>query len=509
MLATLMVATAFLGMATVSFAAEVIDKWDGTVAKSFAGGTGTQNDPYLISTGAQVALLREIVNASDSSYDSSYSTYGDRTTGAIVSGTSVTHKRLSGKYFKLINDIDMNNVNMERGIGYSNDKDYTFAFAGNFNGDGHVIKNYNLNPSKILNASGLFGITEDATIENLGIENAQVSVNQNSTLCGYGVLIGKAYGTLNLNNCYVRNSAVTLNAEYKDANEQMGVGILTGSIGDAVAGGANEQYKINNCYSVNNEIKYTYSTTEAKFRRVSVFGKTEGYGIKVNNCYAVHTDANSGLKLTGIAVQKFFSRTNNLFSCATNGTDLGYTSTGANCFVVGTKQGSAVDYLKQGTTFTITDAASLKALPAELNSQAAYKRNTYNINVGYPILNWEYERLCNPYMVDELKYQANGSDVNAPEAGATLKTANITKTIEIESEDTTAIFTYFDSNNCLQSIKTVSLKDVVFDADGTATLNIDMELPEEAVKFNGGKVKIFIWELGTLIPVNRDVIIPQ
>ena len=37
---------------TPAFAASSEDKWDGSVASSFAGGSGTEPDPYLIATGA-------------------------------------------------------------------------------------------------------------------------------------------------------------------------------------------------------------------------------------------------------------------------------------------------------------------------------------------------------------------------------------------------------------------------------------------------------------------------
>ncbi|MDO4568054.1 MAG: hypothetical protein Q4B99_03745, partial [Clostridia bacterium] len=34
-----------------------VEIWDGTIATSYAGGTGTQDDPYLIENGAQLAYL--------------------------------------------------------------------------------------------------------------------------------------------------------------------------------------------------------------------------------------------------------------------------------------------------------------------------------------------------------------------------------------------------------------------------------------------------------------------
>ena len=33
--------------------------WDGSVASAFAGGSGTESDPYLISNGAELAYLAQ------------------------------------------------------------------------------------------------------------------------------------------------------------------------------------------------------------------------------------------------------------------------------------------------------------------------------------------------------------------------------------------------------------------------------------------------------------------
>ena len=46
--------------------------WDGTVATSFAGGTGTQYDPYLISDGAELAYLAKITNENPASTSGTY-----------------------------------------------------------------------------------------------------------------------------------------------------------------------------------------------------------------------------------------------------------------------------------------------------------------------------------------------------------------------------------------------------------------------------------------------------
>ena len=478
------------------FAAEEIDKWDGiTVAAEFDGGSGTENDPYIISTGAQLALLRNIVNESDAKYDELYKTaYGERAEGAVVSGNNLTHKRLSGKYFKLVNDIDMSGKNMGKGIGNSTGNSQTFTFAGNFDGGGHIIRNYYTSYAWDLRAMGLFGITEDATVTNLGMENAKISVANKSTAFGYAVLIGKAYGSLNLSNCYVRNSTVEVSGSV-GADTDMGLGILTGAIGYDKSSGS--IHNINNCYAVNNTMNYSGETVARQFKKAAVFGKTAAYGIDVNNCYA------SGLNFVNITASSYSNRTNNLFTPSISGT-AACSSGGKNCFVEGNPPALEVDYLKHGDAFTAVTADELKALPNALNSDGAYETKYSNVlNNGYPILKWEYERMGAPYTVSALYYtNADGIYVSSPQAGGMLKEACITKNVT-DSENKAVVFAYFNANGRMKAIKLAALETADFDENGTAHLSVDMRLPGSAADIEGGKTKIFIWN--DLLTLKTDI----
>ena len=44
------------------------DTWDGSVATAFAGGTGAAEDPYQISSGAELAYLASAVNSGKSQF---------------------------------------------------------------------------------------------------------------------------------------------------------------------------------------------------------------------------------------------------------------------------------------------------------------------------------------------------------------------------------------------------------------------------------------------------------
>ena len=166
-------------MTTFFASADEAAVWDGSVATEFAGGKGTADDPYQITSGAHLAMMSETINLATEVVD------------------------LGGLYFKLMNDIDMNNKPFEP-IGGQMDDIY---FAGHFDGNGKTISNLNLvteySPS-FLNV-GLFGCVSNAVIRDLTVAGADV-VAQSSF--NYGVICGKAInseiiGCTNKTNTYV------------------------------------------------------------------------------------------------------------------------------------------------------------------------------------------------------------------------------------------------------------------------------------------------------------------
>ena len=62
---------AAFGMAETNANVQPDEIWDGSIAEGFAGGTGTEADPYLISNGAELAYLAQQTN-SGISYQGSY-----------------------------------------------------------------------------------------------------------------------------------------------------------------------------------------------------------------------------------------------------------------------------------------------------------------------------------------------------------------------------------------------------------------------------------------------------
>ncbi len=161
-------------------AADAPAKWDGTTATEFAGGSGTKDDPYQITSGGHLALMSETINLALEPVD------------------------LGGLYFKVMNDIDMDGKPLEP-IGGQLEND--IYFSGNFDGGGYTITNLNLMgeyASSFMNV-GLFGTTKNAVIKNVNI--GQMVATDGLTSTAYfnvGTLIGKAINTTVVN-CHIKS----------------------------------------------------------------------------------------------------------------------------------------------------------------------------------------------------------------------------------------------------------------------------------------------------------------
>lgn len=147
-------------------------EWGGPedVATAYAGGDGSEGNPFQIATAAQLAYMAQEVNKG---------TYIDKATGTIL----VT-------YFKLTSNIDLMG-NEWIPIGENESR----SFTGKFDGNGKTI--LNLNVPKGMYA-GLFGFAEEsAEIKNLTIRNASVKSKVIGDLqsSGSGIVVGWCNGS--------------------------------------------------------------------------------------------------------------------------------------------------------------------------------------------------------------------------------------------------------------------------------------------------------------------------
>lgn len=199
------------------------DIWNGQIASSFAGGSGTPIDPYIIETGGQLLLIKEYKN----------------------------------DYFKLNNDINLNNNNW-----------LPIEFDGYLNGNGHTI--YNLKISRNTDNQGLFSHLR-GSIENLKINGVNIQAISNSNI---GSLAGTATDAI-INNCEILiNNTI---------------------IGKECVGGLIGSYSINEYISINNCIVNGTETGIIKGNRNigGICGKiNSGYYIENSNIKNNHANIN-------------------------------------------------------------------------------------------------------------------------------------------------------------------------------------------------------------------------
>ena len=173
--------------------------WDGSVADSYAGGSGTEDDPYLISDASQWAKLAQDV--------------------ANIEGFS------RGKYFKLTADIvfndsvyngivrstrqdkedlpkDASRYKVTPCVGtYTSDTEYV-AFEGTFDGDGHTVSGMMGELYRSQTYDALFRVLEGATVKNLGITDSYLLSNAR-----LGGLAGRVIDS-RIINCHVSHSFI-------------------------------------------------------------------------------------------------------------------------------------------------------------------------------------------------------------------------------------------------------------------------------------------------------------
>lgn len=230
---------------------QAADIWGGSsdIASGFAGGTGDEDNPFLINTGAQLAFLAKQVNDTKVDY--------------------------SGKYFKLTNDIDLNDQAWTP-IG----EDYRYNFKGNFDGDNHTISNLYISKETAHDYAGLFGhysANSDVTIKNLGISIGELGIAGMSVGGLVGYLSGGLNVTITIKNCFVTGSLV--DSKYKTSDALAGglIGIISG----------NFTTNITNCYTCINTITARTDYNGAAYAAV---GGIVGYidnKVNLNNCFSL------------------------------------------------------------------------------------------------------------------------------------------------------------------------------------------------------------------------------
>lgn len=212
------------------------DDWDGTYAKKLTAGTGTKDDPYLIETAEQLALL------STSIYNQSNPT------------------AYSKCCFKLTTDIDLKYKEwIPIGSCLLNGKVSTQStFVGSFDGDGHTISGLKVTAVT----------TDEESIAYVGLFGTVGPNYTDQTIPS-------------IQNLIVRDAKIDAGVTGDD-NESQGAGILAGQLSLwQLAGGGSHKAKIKNC-RVSGTIHQMDGTT------TKYVGGLVGHiqGAEVTNCNA-------------------------------------------------------------------------------------------------------------------------------------------------------------------------------------------------------------------------------
>ena len=180
----------------------------------YSGGSGTKEDPWVISTVVDLQKLAETVNGGED---------------------------YNGKYFIQNTDLDLMGITWEP-IGYT---DGGYYFSGHYDGKNHSISNATSTGKVDEDGQatvGIFGCIIEGSVSNLHVKNAKFSANGEGGYSLAGGIAGITFDSV-ITNCSVEKSSFEGKKEYTSNNACVG-----GITGYSVQG------TFLNCASVNNQI---------------------------------------------------------------------------------------------------------------------------------------------------------------------------------------------------------------------------------------------------------------
>ena len=222
-----------LAMATfseVAFVAETDPAWEGKIANSFAGGSGTKEDPYLIANADQLAYLGDRISNDNSTYgDKYYKLVADINLGGEKNANDgiifypIGYHKVGGS----LANVDLDDA--PEFIYHEEDPDYaknivrevldtestawyTYggAFKGVFDGNGNTISNIYQNTWQMKgnydgnywnSAMGVFGYVYGGTVKNLTVNN----FSSDGEFTPTGVIAAYAAGDSTFENIAITN----------------------------------------------------------------------------------------------------------------------------------------------------------------------------------------------------------------------------------------------------------------------------------------------------------------
>ena len=165
---------------------------------AYSGGSGTETDPWLISSVEDLQLLANTINDGNAAeFDADCTGTGDEIPG-----------NYHGYYFKQTKDLDLSSIENWAPIGYSGG--YGFYFAGNYDGGGYTISNAKSTGKNDVGGyatAGIFGWVLFGSVEDLHVENADFIATGQGNYSYVGGIAAMAYGAT-IENCSVKSSKI-------------------------------------------------------------------------------------------------------------------------------------------------------------------------------------------------------------------------------------------------------------------------------------------------------------
>ena len=200
---------------------------------AYSGGSGTKDDPWLISSVEDLQLLANTINNGNAAeFDADCTDTGNGIPG-----------NYHGYYFRQTTDLDLKGIENWDPIGYSGG----CYFAGHYDGDGHTISNAKStgkNDDEGFATAGIFGWLAFGSVKNLTVKNADFFAEGNKNMSYAGGVLAVAY-SCTVENCSVYNSKIeSRRAPNENSNYAGGI---TGIASDS---------SFKKCASVENTIRH-------------------------------------------------------------------------------------------------------------------------------------------------------------------------------------------------------------------------------------------------------------
>ncbi len=229
---------------------------------TYSGGSGTESEPWLISSVKDLQTLANTINNGDAAeFDANAAADGKGVAGNYY-----------GYYFKQTTDLDLSRIENWDPIGYSGGQD--LYFAGHYDGDGHTISNAKStgkNDDEGFATAGIFGWVAFGSVKNLTVKKADFFAEGNNKMSYAGGVLAVAY-SCTVENCSVYDSKIE---SRRNPNNSNYAGGITGIASDS---------SFEKCASVKNTIRH--GSFGGGF--IGSLDKKMGEDSKFTNCYVAN-----------------------------------------------------------------------------------------------------------------------------------------------------------------------------------------------------------------------------